>query len=63
MSQMKQHEQTDLFYAVWREKGGWAYKIEKRGANRALWSCGGYENHDTAEMAMRERLKGIEGMK
>lgn len=46
---------------VWREKEGWAYKIEERVGKWRKWEAHGYETKDAAEASMDERLKGLEG--
>jgi hypothetical protein len=58
---MKQVGKSNIYVAVWREKGGWCAAIEVRGAKPTKWYASGFETRKAAEAILNEQLKATEG--
>jgi hypothetical protein len=50
---------VELWAGVWRDKGGWIARIEKRGSRPGLWHSSGFGTKKAAEEWMNEVLKGV----
>jgi hypothetical protein len=56
---MKRVGSSSIWAGLWREKGGWAYKIEQRGEKFCQWGSSGFETKKAAEASMDEVLKAL----
>ena len=52
---------SNIWFDLRREKDGWSYRVEQRGDTFREWHGVSFEGRETAELAMWEKIRGIEG--